>query len=198
MSTACCALFLIALTGAGSLTAQSPAQQPVTLAEASGPAADWNISVVLREIAAQSTRLGTTLDEIHPERWEGAPETYAQQFESARVQAKALASEATALAGHPEQLSEALKVYFRMQSLQLLTGSLVEVLRKYQNPSLAQLVASMIAEGSVNRDRFQKYMVDLAAAREKEFAVMDHEAQRCRGILAGQPSSPATRKPGGK
>jgi hypothetical protein len=31
--------------------------------------------------------------------------------------------------------------------------------------------------------------VDLAADREKQFEVMDREAQRCRGVLADQPSA---------
>ena len=45
-----------------------------------------------------------------------------------------------------------------------------------------------------SRERFQKYIVDLAAEHEQECAVMDHEAQRCRGILAKQPQKTEKKK----
>ena len=34
-----------------------------------------------------------------------------------------------------------------------------------------------------NRDRLQKYVVNLAAERERDLQVMDREAQRCRGTF---------------
>jgi hypothetical protein len=49
-----------------------------------------------------------------------------------------------------------------------------------------------MAEIGPNRERFQRYILDLAAEHEQEYAIMDHEAQRCRGALAKQP--PKTEK----
>jgi len=45
-------------------------------------------------------------------------------------------------------------------------------------------LASLAAENGANRDRFQRYLVNLAADQEQRFEVMDREAQRCRGLLA--------------
>ena len=45
------------------------------------------------------------------------------------------------------------------------------------------------AENGANRERFQHYIVELAAEHEQEYAIMDHEAQHCRGMLAKQPAA---------
>ena len=66
-------------------------------------------------------------------------------------------------------------------------NSLEEGVRKYQSPAEASALASLEAENGANRDRFQKYIVNLAAEREQDLAVMDREAQRCRGILTQTP-----------
>ena len=48
----------------------------------------------------------------------GAPDTYIAQVNESKVQAKALATEAAALANTPEKLSADLATFFRMQSLE--------------------------------------------------------------------------------
>jgi hypothetical protein len=63
-------------------------------------------------------------------------------------------------------------------------GSLVDGLRRYQNADEAARLASLSAENGANRNRFQHYLVDLAADQEQRLEVMDKEAQRCRGLLA--------------
>jgi len=68
-------------------------------------------------------------------------------------------------------------------------GSLEEGTRKYQDPAVAQALASLEAENGANRDRFQKYVVNLAAEREQQFSGDGREAQRCRGILSAQPAA---------
>ena len=67
-----------------------------------------------------------------------------------------------------------------MQSIDAMLGSVEEGMRKYQSPASAQALASLQAEAGANRDRLQRYIVNLAAEREKELRVMDEEAQRCR------------------
>ena len=62
-------------------------------------------------------------------------------------------------------------------------ASLEDAIRKYQNPQLAQQLAAVNAENGANRERFRAYIVNLAAEREEQFAVMDREAQRCRSAL---------------
>jgi uncharacterized membrane protein len=65
--------------------------------------------------------------------------------------------------------------------------------RKYQNPALASIMQSVIAENSTNRDRLRQYLQDLATQKEQEFEVADREAQRCRAAMLQQPA-PKTKK----
>jgi hypothetical protein len=155
---------------------------------------DWDIRPVLKEIAAHAQRLIPVLDQIDAKGMvqNGAPETYASQINESRVQAKAVATEAAALANSPEKLSADLETFFRMQSLDLTLTSIEEGLRKYWNPAIADLLSSQVAQNGPNRERFQRYIVDLAAQHEQEYQIMDHEAQRCRGILAKQPKAAAS------
>ncbi len=161
---------------------------------------NWDIAVVLREIAAHAGRLLPALDRVDAKGWiaKGASETYAIQLESAKQQAKALETGATELARNPEKLSQSLEVFFRIQGLDGILASLDEGLRKYQGPADAGALASLAAENGRNRERFRSYIVTLAAEREKQFEVMDREAQRCRGIVAAQPSAAPARSSGRK
>jgi hypothetical protein len=98
-------------------------------------------------------------------------------------QAQALADGAKALAGNPETLSAELQVLFREQGLETLLVSVAEAVRKYQDAAMAQELVAAAAESGADRDRLQQYVVNLAAEREKEYQVMDQEAQRCRALV---------------
>ena len=76
-------------------------------AQNKGIESDWDIRPVLKEIAAHAQRLVPMLDQVDAQGMvkKGAPETYASQINEAKVQAKALATEAAALANSPEELS---------------------------------------------------------------------------------------------
>jgi len=152
---------------------------------------DWDIGVILQEMSAHAGRLLPVLDQLDVKAWlrKGASDTYAAQLQSSKEQAKAFADGATDLARNPEKLSASLELLFRIQGLETMLGSLEEGIRKYQDPAAAQTLASLEAENGVNRDRFQRYIVNLAAERERQFEVMDREAQRCRGILSAQPAA---------
>jgi hypothetical protein len=142
-------------------------------------------------MSAHAGRLLPVLDQLDVKAWlrKGASDTYAAQLQSSKEQAKAFADGATDLARNPEKLSASLELLFRIQGLETMLGSLEEGIRKYQDPAAAQTLASLEAENGVNRDRFQRYIVNLAAERERQFEVMDREAQRCRGILTAQPAA---------
>jgi hypothetical protein len=81
-----------------------------------------------------------------------------------------------------------------MLAMESTFGSVIEGIRKYQNPALAELVQAVMGENSVNRDRLRQYIQDLAEQKEQEFKVVDQEAQRCRDTLLHQPAS-QERKP---
>jgi len=113
----------------------------------------------------------------------GASETFAAQLQSSKDQARTVAEQAKKLAQNPEKLSTCLELYFRVQALEQMIGSLAEGTRKYQDAELADTLTSLSAENGANRNRLESYIVNLAA----ECAVMDQEAQRCRGFLASRP-----------
>ncbi len=168
---------------------------PCAQAQDQGTTPLWDIRAVLKEISAHAGRLVPLLDKVDPSDWveQGAPEAYVSQWKSARAQAQALSGDAALLVRNPEKLSDALKVFFRMQSLEFSLNSLSGAVRKYQDPALGDLVASVSAENGANRERFQEYIVELATQREQEYEIMDHEAQRCRGIISRQ-APPAGRR----
>jgi len=164
---------------------QAQMQPPATPQQAAGLEADWDIAPVLQEIGDHALRLLPPLDQANTKSWleKGASETYVAQVQSSKEQARAIADEAKALSHNPEVLSSALQVLFRIQGLETMLGSVAEALRKYQSPADAQALIALSAENGANRDRLQRYIVNLAAQREKEYQVMDKEAQRCRGML---------------
>jgi len=173
----------------------------VAFCQASPPAGmenPWDIAPVMKEIAAHNARLTSALEKIDARSWveKGAPETYAEQVQSTKVQTSAIASQAQALAAKPEQLALSIEVLFRMQSVETMLASVEAGIRKYDSPAAAQALASLAAEGGANRSRFQNYIVSLAADRERALVVMDKEAQRCRGILS--PTAPAATAKTGK
>ena len=75
-------------------------------------------------------------------------------------------------------------------------GSLDGAIRKYQDPAQAMALAAQSAEDGVNRDRLRLYLVNLASERERQYDIMDREAQRCRAIVISQPpaSGPGRKK----
>lgn len=181
MSRALRGLLLFICAGAFSARPQPPAtpQQPAGLESA------WEIAPVLQEISSHALRVLPMLNGLDARTWtkKGAPEAYAAQLQSSKDQAHALADEAKTLAANPETLSAALQVLFREQGLEALLTSVAEAVRKYQSAASAQELMALTAEAGANRDRLQRYVVNLAAEREKEFKVMDQEAQRCRSVV---------------
>jgi hypothetical protein len=174
------------------LAAYAQTQSPTPPAAGLEPA--WDIAVVLQEIGAHAERLLPVLNQLDAHAWvaKGASDTFVDQLDSSRQQARAVADEAKTLARNPEKLSGGLQLFFRIESLETMVASLQEGARKYQTPQAAQALAAVYGEGGANRDRFRSYIVNLAAEREHQFEVMDREAQRCRATLMATPPPPKT------
>ena len=168
------------MTCAAALYAQAPTQNQVA-----GLETDWEIAATLQAIGAHAGGLLPMLEKIDVYAWgeKGASDTYLAQLQSSKVQARALAESAKMLAASPQKLSASLELFLRMNGLETMLTSLEEGIRKYQGPADAMAVASLEAENGANRERFQRYIVELAAQRERELDVMDREAQRCRAIV---------------
>jgi hypothetical protein len=170
--------------------------QDAGLPQPAGLEASWEIAAVLREVGAHGARLVPVLNKVDAQNWvaKGASDTYLAQLQTSKEQAGALARGAQALASNPERLSAALEVLFRIQGLEQMLTSLSEGMRKYQNPAEAQALTALAAENGANRERLQRYIVNLAAEQEQALKVMDQEAQRCRAALTQTPSRSANRK----
>jgi hypothetical protein len=190
MNRAARGLILFVCLGAFSGRTQSAAAPQ----QSAGLQSDWEIAAVLQEISAHAARVLPLLDRADAQQWaaKGAPAAYAAQLQSSKEQAQALADGAKALAANPETLSAELQVLFREQGLETLLNSIAEAMRKYQNPAAAQELIAMAAESGANRDRLEEYVVNLASEHEKEYQVMDKEAQRCRAVVLAPP--PAKKK----
>ena len=190
MSRAPQALFLIAIaSGLYGQTTSSPEA-------AAGLETPWSIAPVIQELGAHAGRILDSLNRIDTKAWEqkGASETYSEQVQSCKVQAKAFTDGAKTLAANPEQLSRSIQLFFRLQSLETILGSVEEAMRKYQSPADAEALTSLEGEASRNRDRFQRYIVDLASDREHQLKITDEEAQRCRALLTAPTSSKSGKK----
>lgn len=160
------------------------------LAFAQGVSAPWDISQTAKDLSAQAARLTPLLDQLTPEEWQakGAPATYATQWRNTRDEVGYLIGAADNLGKQPEKLTVALETYFRMQAVESQLASLIDGVRRYQNAAVGDLIVSVLAANSSNRDQLRQYITDLAQNREQEFLIADKEAQRCRGVLMRQPA----------
>lgn len=182
------------------IVAMAVAGQLCTLAQQAGVPTDWDVQKLVRAIAEQSGRMQPLVEQIRPSEWvaKGASDTYVQQWNSAHAQAQTVKLSADNLVQEPERLSAALDTYFRLQNLEIVLSSLIDGVRKYQNPALADLVRSVLSENNASRQQLRQYLVDLAAVKEQEFKVMDEEAQRCRESISKLPSAGQPKKKSGK
>jgi hypothetical protein len=147
---------------------------------------DYDAAQLFNAVADQTQKLAPMIEQINTPDWvaKGAAPTYTQLRDGALAQNKAIVNAMHALVQHPGKLSECLSALFRIQSMEMELISLDPGLRKYQNPALADLISSILAEGNRNRDRFRQYVVDLTGNREQQFDVADKEAQRCRESIS--------------
>jgi hypothetical protein len=177
-------------------TAIFAAMLPVyALAQQAGIPTEWEVQKMVQAIAQQSARLQEMVDQVRPKDWvaKGAPEAYIQQWDSARVQAGGLKISSAALVQEPAKITASLDTFFRLQSLETSLTSLIDGVRRYQNPALADLLSSVLADSNASRQQLRQYVVDLAAIKEQEFKVMEQEAQRCR-VNITRPQPPAPKK----
>jgi hypothetical protein len=162
-------------------------------AQSGGLPPEWEVQKQMSSLAEHVQRVKPFLDKVSPQEWEkrGAPAAYAAQLKSTRAEIDYLAGSTKELAAHPYKLTVALETFLRMQSVDALLRSVASGIRKYQNPAVADLLQSLIADTSTDRDKLRQYLVDLATEREQQFRIMDEEAQRCRAVLSRQPRPPA-------
>lgn len=162
-------------------------------AQPSGVNSEWDVRKLLDSLNLEAQHLKPVIDQVKAESWvaKGASSTYVAQWHTAQAELKYFLSSSEALSRQPEKLTLALDTYFRMQAMETTVGSVLEGVRKYQNPALANLIQTVLGENNANRDRLRQYVQDLAAQKEQELQVADREAQRCRNALVRQPPANA-------
>ncbi len=169
---------MLLLLSAGAVCAQTPGIPP-----------EWQVRKDLAALAQHTQAITPILDQARPQEWvsQGAPAAYADQAKRVRAEVDYLIGSAKTLSQQPEKLTAALETYFRLQSVDAMLRSFGAGIRKYQNAALADLLTGAIASVVRDREKLREYIVELAADQEKEFKVVDQEAQRCRALLSRQP-----------
>ncbi len=143
----------------------------------------WDFKKTIENLTSYSTRLSPMLDEVKPLEWKDAADGYSAQQQLLKSQLASIAILTRNLANDPERLPEVLDLFFRYENFDITLASLVEGVRRYQNPAVADLLTGMRNENSPVRQALKNYMLELAAAKDREFRIVDLEAQRCRGQL---------------
>lgn len=186
-------LAIASMSGQQASPQQAGARQALTRQAGAGFV---DIGKALDSVSSYASRLGPMLEEARPKEWvaKGAPDTYITQWNSSLEQSKGLGSAAKDLAQHTDRLPDVLQLLFRIQSLEITTGSLEDGLRRYQNPALADLLSATRAEATPVREKLQQYALELAAEKDQQFQIVDREAQRCRQDLSREPPRTRTGK----
>ena len=143
----------------------------------------WDFKKTIENLSLYSKRLNPILDQVKPGEWRDAPAAYTAQQQLVKTQLESIAILTQNLAKDPERLPVVLDLFFRYENFELTLASLVEGVRRYQNPAVADLITGLRNENSPARQSLKDYMVELAATRDQEFRIVDQEAQRCRGML---------------
>jgi hypothetical protein len=162
-------------------------------ADSPDPISEDQIKAALAGVSQHAARIEPMLRQLNPPDWvaKGAPQTYVTQWNAALSQIQSIQLDMTNLSQHPDRMPEGLKALYRIGSYHQGLRSLMGALRRYQNPALADLIESVAAEDQSDVDRMQQYLLELASDKERQFNVVNTEAQRCRGILSKQPTEPA-------
>lgn len=168
--------------GIAAALAAQPAAPPATPMVATGLPPEWEVRQQLAGLVSQTERLGPLVRKIEPAKWLGAPEVYVAQQASILQQIQYISQVVGALAKQPERMTLALDVYFRLQSMEAQVLSFTDGIRRYQNPAVADLLASLTNETAASRERLREYVKELVAMREQERDLLEKEAQRCRSL----------------
>lgn len=163
----------------------------VLFGQSGGLPPEWEVKKSMEELSSQWKRVQSSLAQAKPQDWvsKGASEVYVRQWKSCQDEATYVMGSLEKLARQPDKLSAALDAYFRTESLQATAMSVIEGVRRYQNPAIADLIMEDLNRAITGRERLRQYISDLSVSREKEFQMMDSEAQRCRDMLMKQPVS---------
>jgi hypothetical protein len=178
--------------------AQQPVPTPfsVQAPPPQGVQAPWDVKQMLADLNSENEKLEPLIARMHPQQWldNGAPPAYASQYLEARARMDDQIRAIKRLSLQTDSPSVAIDTYFRMEAFEIIARSLNECIRKYGDRDMAEELARLIALEFTNRQRFREYLRDLSTERDQEFKIADEEAQRCRGMISGEPQKFQERK----
>jgi hypothetical protein len=157
----------------------------------------WDARQMLANLDKDNEQLKPLLDEINPQAWydqKGASSTYIVQWHTARAEVNDVIAVAKALGQNPQNLSQALDLYFRLEALDITSRSVEEGAHKYGAREPADQLSELIARNFNSREHFRNYLRELAQSKEASFKVADEEAQRCRGMISKEPPRKPAKK----
>jgi hypothetical protein len=163
--------------------------QPAAATPERIPIDSSEVPSIAAKISERSGRLKPVFEQVHVSEWlaQGAPETYNSQWNSLVEQNRAIETDMKDIGEHPEGMQDVMRALFRVHRFDSDLNALLIAVRRYQNPTVADLIESVAVSDQSGVEKLQQYVLDLADAYEKQLSIEDEEAQRCRGTLASQP-----------
>lgn len=157
-----------------------------------GIAPAWDVQATLKQLISQVEQYKGVVDKLKIQEWiqKGAPDAYLRQQQVVRTEVGYLDLVSGRLSAQPEKLSLALDALFRLQSLEMLTASLSEGAARYQDRAVADQLSVLLNQNSNTRTQLRQYVLDLSVNKEKEYDIVEREAQRCQATL-NRPVTPA-------
>lgn len=154
----------------------------VTILGAQGVPAEWNVRQQLDELKAKFEAIPPQLAKVDLNRWkeQGVAVAYLSQYEGMVSQLKSLSLAIGELRQTPEKLAVALEIFLRFDALDSMQRSLMEAVRKYEPEGTVAAIEESFVASAPGRNQFRSYLLDLASLRDKEYEVLQTEAQRCR------------------
>src|SRR5450755_3094845 len=107
--------------------------------DGAGVSSPWQAKKRLEGLAEYGKRLTPILDQLHPEAWRDAPPGYVDQQRLIKVQLQSIVLVTQSVLRDPERLPVVLDLFFRFENFDVMLGSLLEGVRRYQNSALADL-----------------------------------------------------------
>lgn len=157
------------------------------MAQPAATVEEWDARRDLAALPDKIKKILPVLEQLNPNEWvaKGASDAYVQQWKAAQSEVGYLQTTVDALTKQPDRLTLALDVLFRLQAIDTRLTNLIEGIRKYQNPALADMMQWLAGQNGAVRVGLQQYVQEVAAQRESEWKVMESEAQRCRAQVSG-------------
>jgi hypothetical protein len=148
-----------------------------------GMATTWDARTMLKEIVEQAGRFDSLLERVSTAGWGGSAEAYETQVKRLGAEVGYLKRAAEELAVKPDTMTKTLEAFLRMQAVDEMATSVIEGVRRYQNPAVAELLRAELNELAAYKGALQGYLVQLVELKETELRISDEEAQRCRAQL---------------